>query len=111
MQVTVFAGEINLGVEIKPESEPILAQVADLLGANPELKLKIQGHTDNVGSRDENLKLSAERARSVVTYLVERHKVSSERLSSEGLGDTVPVADNRTEAGRAQNRRVELVKQ
>lgn len=94
---------------IKPESEPLLAEVVKLLGDNADLKLSIEGHTDNEGNPKSNLTLSQKRADSVKTYLV-RKGVNQSRLKSKGWGDTKPVADNRTEAGRAQNRRVELVK-
>jgi len=73
------------------------------------LKLEIQGHTDNVGAKDANLKLSRDRADSVKAYLVKGGVVAS-RLTTAGFGDAQPVADNGTEEGRAQNRRVVLVK-
>ena len=75
----------------------------------PEMKIEVGGHTDNVGSADANLKLSRERAQAVMAALAERG-VAAGRLTAKGYGQTVPVADNRTEDGRAKNRRVELVK-
>jgi len=78
--------------------------------SDPALKLEIQGHTDNVGAPAANLKLSPERAASVRAYLVASAGVAPARLTTAGLGDTKPIGDNKTEAGRAQNRRVELVK-
>jgi outer membrane protein OmpA-like peptidoglycan-associated protein len=95
---------------IKAESEPLLAEVVALLRGNPGLRLSIEGHTDNVGNAKANQTLSQKRAESVRKYLVEKG-VDGKRLSARGWGDTKPVADNRTEDGRAQNRRVELVKQ
>jgi len=94
---------------IKPESEPLLAEVVKLLSDNADLKLSVEGHTDNQGNPKSNLTLSQKRAESVKKYLTGKG-VDARRLSAKGWGDTKPVADNRTEDGRAQNRRVELVK-
>jgi len=69
--------------------------------------LKINGHTDNVGADDFNMKLSDGRAASVKNYLASKG-ISADRLESEGFGETMPVADNKTAAGRTQNRRVEM---
>lgn len=96
--------------EIKPESNGLLDEVAAMLKANPDLRLRIEGHTDNVGGAAANLQLSKGRAAAVKTALLARG-VAGERLAAEGYGDTRPVAGNATEDGRAQNRRVELVKQ
>ena len=95
---------------IRPESAAALAPVGELLRNDTALKLEIQGHTDNVGQPAANLKLSQDRAASVKTYLVSNFGIAAARLTTAGLGDTKPVADNMSEAGRAQNRRVELVK-
>jgi outer membrane protein OmpA-like peptidoglycan-associated protein len=94
---------------IKPESEPLLAEIATLLTSNPRLKLAVEGHTDSVGDKKANLGLSKKRAESVKKWLTGKG-VAAARLSAEGFGDGKPVADNRTEDGRAKNRRVELVK-
>lgn len=95
---------------LKAESSSALAPVGELLKSDAGLKLEIQGHTDNVGAAAANLKLSQERALAVKTYLIQTFGVSASRLTTAGFGDTKPVADNKTDAGRAQNRRVELVK-
>jgi OmpA-OmpF porin, OOP family len=95
---------------IKPESAGVLAVIADALKAEPDLKIEIQGHTDNVGAAAANLKLSQDRAAAVKAYLVQTGGVAAARLTTAGFGDTKPVADNKTDEGRAQNRRVELVK-
>jgi len=95
---------------IKDESKSELQAVADLLKAQPALHLEIQGHTDNVGTPSSNKALSDARAAAVKQYLVMNHSIAGDRLSTAGFGDTRPVADNNTEQGKAQNRRVELVK-
>ena len=95
---------------IKPESAAAIAPIGELLKSAPALKLEIQGHTDNVGTPAINLKLSQDRAAAVKAYIVSTFGVAQDRLTPAGLGDTKPVGDNKTEAGRAQNRRVELVK-
>jgi len=94
----------------KPESEKTLNEILDVLKAQPSLKLLIAGHTDSTSTAAHNLTLSQKRAEAVVSWLVE-HGTSAQRLAAKGFGDTQPVADNSTTAGRALNRRVELVKQ
>jgi len=95
---------------LKPESEPSLAQVKQLLDANPALALFVVGHTDTVGQLESNLKLSADRADAVVKALIGRG-ISATRLKSAGVGPYAPVAANTSDEGRARNRRVELVAQ
>ena len=95
---------------LKAESEKPLASVGELLKNDPMLKLEIQGHTDNVGTKESNLKLSKERTEAVKAYMVKNFAISADRLTTAGFGDTKPVADNKTEEGRGQNRRVELLK-
>jgi len=75
---------------------------------NPKIKVEIQGHTDSVGPDDFNLKLSQWRAESVRKYLIGRG-ITEDRMDPKGYGENVPIADNRTDAGRSQNRRVEFV--
>lgn len=96
--------------EILPESHETLKEVAELLRKYPELHLLIEGHTDNTGNFENNLKLSAQRAAAVKTYLVEISKIAASRLKTMGLGQSQPTTTNDTEAGRAKNRRVEIVK-
>lgn len=91
-----------------PESDAALAKAAAVLGSRPQISAEVQGHTDNVGSDDYNLRLSNARAASVMAWLTE-HGVSAARLSAKGYGELQPVAENSTDAGRARNRRVELV--
>lgn len=96
--------------EIKPESQPQLAAIADLLKNNPDLKLDILAHTDNQGGAGYNLKLSDMRAFAVVAELSLRYNIDRARLNPLGKGQGQPVASNADEAGRALNRRVELVR-
>jgi len=96
--------------EIKPESEPALAEMAKLLKNNASLNVFIVGHTDNTGTFEHNMKLSMDRATSVVNALVGKHGIAAPRLKAVGDGPTAPVASNDSEEGRAKNRRVELVK-
>jgi len=95
---------------IKPESTSTLAVIGDVLKSDAALKIEIQGHTDNAGAPAANLKLSLDRAASVKIYLVENFGIDPARMTTAGLGDTKPIADSQTEQGRAQNRRVELVR-
>ncbi len=93
--------------ELKPGSQVELETIVQLLKENAALKIQINGHTDNVGTTADNLKLSKDRAQSVVKYLT-AHAIDPMRLSFKGNGDTQPVADNATDEGRAKNRRTEL---
>lgn len=111
-KVTLYGIQFDFNqATIKPESETVLKEVGLLLQQQPDLKLRIQGHTDNVGKPPYNLELSKKRAESVKIYLVQNFQVDAARLTTEGFGDTKPIAKNDTEQGRAQNRRVELAKQ
>ncbi len=93
--------------DIKPESVSELDKLVGLLKDNPTLTIQINGHTDNVGSAADNLKLSKSRAESVVRYLVGKG-IPVSRLTAQGFGANVPVAGNNTEEGKARNRRTEL---
>jgi outer membrane protein OmpA-like peptidoglycan-associated protein len=95
---------------IRPESTPTLKEISAMLTEHADLKLSIEGHTDNVGSAASNLSLSEKRAAAVVKYLVDAGGIASTRLSSKGLGASKPAASNDTPEGRQNNRRVELVK-
>ncbi len=97
--------------DLKPESQAALQEVAKLLAGDPGLKLLVVGHTDSVGELEANLKLSRARAEAVVQALTQSHGVAAIRLKAQGAGPIAPVATNRTEEGRAKNRRVELVEQ
>jgi outer membrane protein OmpA-like peptidoglycan-associated protein len=93
---------------IQKQSFPLLDAIATVIGAHPEiLKLRVEGHTDASGKHDFNVALSDRRAKSVVAAIVKRG-IAAERLEGQGFGPDRPVADNKTKAGRAKNRRVEI---
>ena len=95
---------------IKPQSQAALTEVAKLLQGNPGLSVHVVGHTNMVGSLAHNMQLSQARAAAVVEALVAEHGIARDRLAPGGVGPLAPVAPNDTDAGRALNRRVELVK-
>lgn len=95
---------------LRPESTPTLKEIAEMLTSHPELRLRIEGHTDNVGDDAANQALSERRAASVKAWLMESAGVEGSRLESAGLGESKPAGGNDTPEGRQQNRRVELVK-
>ncbi len=94
---------------IKPESAGIIDQIVALMKSQPSLKLSIEGHTDSQGTPESNKTLSLNRAKAVIKAVSEGG-ISAARMSAVGWGQEKPVADNRTEEGRAKNRRVEIVK-
>ncbi len=95
---------------LKPESGPVLAEVAALLMQAAKLRLHVVGHTDNVGTFESNMTLSKARAATVVEALVKQHGIAANRLMPHGASSIAPVSSNNSESGRAKNRRVELVK-
>jgi OmpA-OmpF porin, OOP family len=97
--------------QLRPESRPVLKEIAGTMKQYGDLKILIEGHTDNVGSGASNLTLSEGRAAAVKAALVTEFGVNADRITTKGLGDTKPAVPNATAAGRAQNRRVEIVKQ
>ncbi len=96
---------------IKAESYAVLKSVADYLTENPEVKIKVVGHTDSQGEDAYNLTLSEKRAQAVILSLSEQFKIDKSRLTAIGKGETEPIDDNKTEKGRANNRRVEFIKE
>lgn len=92
---------------LQPVSDYALEILALIMTGNPEMRIAIQGHTDNIGNDEDNLKLSEDRAMAVYNYLINAG-ISSQRLSARGYGSTRPVNDNSTPEGRAKNRRVEF---
>ena len=103
--ITFMIGRADLA----PESEPILKEIYTLLDDHPDWRLRIEGHTDNTGTRAVNMLLSFRRASSVEKWLALKG-IKKSRLSVDGLGDVQPIADNSTDEGRSRNRRIELVK-
>lgn len=95
---------------VKPESNGTLKGIADVMNANPDVKVKIVGHTDSDGADDANLDLSKRRSASVKDALVKDFGIDASRLESDGMGETQPVAANDTPANKAINRRVEFLK-
>lgn len=109
-RVSVYGIQFDFNSDkLRPESTPTLDEIAKLLRAQPTLRLDVVGHTDNVGTAEYNRDLSLRRARSVAAALTAKYGVAAGRLHASGMGDSKPVADNAGEAGRARNRRVELV--
>jgi outer membrane protein OmpA-like peptidoglycan-associated protein len=97
--------------DLQPESRPVLKEIASTLKQHVDLRILIEGHTDNVGAPASNLALSDARAAAVKAALVTDFGVDGTRITTKGYGDTKPSVPNTTAAGRAQNRRVEVVKQ
>jgi outer membrane protein OmpA-like peptidoglycan-associated protein len=97
--------------KIKPQSKPTLDEIADVMKTNPDWKLNVDGHTDNIGGDAFNLDLSQKRAAAVKSVLVEQYHIAPERLTTAGYGASRPVESNDTMEGRARNRRVELSRQ
>ncbi|MFO8232837.1 MAG: OmpA family protein [Longimonas sp.] len=95
---------------IRPESTGTLTEIGRMLAENPDLRIRIEGHTDNVGDPEMNRALSDRRANSVMTYLMSEHGIDTDRLEAVGMGENEPMTDNDTEEGRQNNRRVELVR-
>ncbi len=109
--VAVYGIHFDTGKSvILPDSGQILGEIVKLLQQNPELKLRVEGHTDNQGNAAANQALSEKRAQAVVVWLT-THGIPAASLTAKGFGQAQPVADNATEDGRAKNRRVELAKQ
>lgn len=94
---------------IRPTSMSVIQSIAEMMEAHPELQLRIEGHTDNTGASEYNRKLSAARASAVKDALVAL-AIEPSRLQAQGFGEARPISHNKTESGRARNRRVEFVK-
>src|SRR5690606_26908505 len=96
--------------EILEESEPTLAEIANLMRKHPQWRLSLNGHTDSIASDSYNLELSRRRANATMRALVERYGVPEDRLTAAGSGESSPIDTNDTLEGRARNRRVELIR-
>ncbi len=108
-------GRVQIDIEfdsnksvVKPRYHQELKRIGDIMTANPEWKMVIEGHTDNVGGKDFNMNLSARRAEAVRAYIIEHFGVSNTHLTSKGYGMSKPIASNKTVVGRQKNRRVEV---
>ncbi|MCV2351436.1 OmpA family protein [Paucibacter sp. Y2R2-4] len=109
-RVDVYGFQFDTGKsQLKPESQSSLKELGRVLQDNPQLKIALVGHTDDVGGPEANLKLSEARARAVAEALSVSAGIAAERLSSRGAGQSQPVAANSDETGRAKNRRVEII--
>jgi OOP family OmpA-OmpF porin len=94
---------------VKPQYDEQVKKVADFMNTYPETTAVIEGHTDNVGKDDANVRLSTRRAESVKAYLIQKYGIAAGRLSAKGFGASQPVADNATPEGRQKNRRINAV--
>ncbi len=94
--------------DVDPACDRTMKYIAKILKDSPGFHVQVDGHTDNVGNSESNRKLSQNRAEAVVKYLVEKKGVDTKQLSAKGFGDSQPIADNKTAAGRAKNRRVDF---
>ncbi|MGB7054453.1 MAG: OmpA family protein [bacterium] len=97
------------GKALTIQSQTVLKMLAEVLRAEPNLMINISGHTDNTGSPSANLALSKERANQVKDYLTDNFDIAGDRIITQGLGSKDPIASNKTEDGRSENRRVEIV--
>lgn len=103
--ITFGTGANNKKLTVK--SNTALNQIVAIMNDNPSLKIRVEGHTDNAGNNDANMTLSADRADAVKAWLVSKG-ISEDRIKAEGFGETMPIADNNTAAGRTKNRRIEI---
>ncbi len=111
-RVAIYGIYFDTGkADVKPASDPALAEIVKMLKADANLRVYVVGHTDNTGPFANNVKLSQDRAASVVNVLMSKHGIAAARLTPFGAGPTSPVASNKTDEGKAKNRRVELVGQ
>lgn len=94
--------------EVDPACDKTMTAIAAIMTDYPGFHVQVDGHTDNVGKAEANMKLSQDRADAVVKYLVDKKGVVANRLSAKGFGDTQPIADNKSKAGQAKNRRVDF---
>jgi outer membrane protein OmpA-like peptidoglycan-associated protein len=96
--------------KIKPESTPSIKEIAAVIKDNPEIIVKIVGHTDSDGADDSNLDLSKRRAESVKNELIKTYSIDATRLETDGKGESQPIAPNDSGINKAKNRRVEFIK-
>jgi outer membrane protein OmpA-like peptidoglycan-associated protein len=108
--VDVYGINFDIGkATVKPESFPVIDQISSYLKEHPQMRIMVEGHTDNTGSAELNMTLSDKRAQSIKAEIVKRG-IDAGRLETIGFGASKPIADNKTAAGRTQNRRVTIKK-
>jgi outer membrane protein OmpA-like peptidoglycan-associated protein len=108
--IDIYGINFDIGKSIvKAESFPVVEQITNYLKKNPSVKIMIEGHTDNTGKDASNLTLSEKRAQSIKAEIVKRG-IDAGRMETQGFGASKPIADNKTAAGRTQNRRVTIKK-
>jgi outer membrane protein OmpA-like peptidoglycan-associated protein len=108
--IDIYGINFDIGKAIvKAESYPVVEQITNYLKENPSIKIMIEGHTDNTGNEASNLTLSEKRAQSIKAEIVKRG-IDANRMETQGYGASKPIADNKTAAGRTQNRRVTIKK-
>jgi OOP family OmpA-OmpF porin len=100
---------LNAQSDFKNSSISLLEKVKEIIKNTKRATVVVEGHTDSVGTKSANTKLSIERAKSIENFLTSDKSINTEHISIRGLGDTKPIASNRTAEGRAQNRRVDVV--
>jgi len=111
-KVDLYGFQFDTGKAVlRDGSKPTLQELGKVLQDNPSLSLEVVGHTDDVGGADANQRLSEARAAAVADALSRQYGIAAQRLKTRGVGQTVPLAANTSEAGRAQNRRVEIIAQ
>lgn len=109
-RVPVYGVYFDTGkADLKPQSRPVLNEIARFLKQNASTRLYVVGHTDDSGGYQNNLDLSDKRAAAVVADLIQHNGIDPARLMSRGVGPLAPLASNRTESGKSKNRRVELI--
>ncbi len=95
--------------EIDASFAPLMAKVDTAIGIFPQCRLTVEGHTDAQGNANRNLTLSEERAQKVKSYMIDVMRIPGFRIDAAGYGDTRPIASNKTDEGRARNRRIDLI--
>jgi len=106
LEISLYIDFLSGGFAVDPEFHEAIGEVASFMRQYPETTATIEGHTDNTGRMNSNMRISMKRAESVANYLVKRFKIDPKRLKAVGYGPKKPIANNRTPAGRRKNRRV-----
>lgn len=107
--MTFYLGYLPNETEVRNDFAAEMERMADFIKANPEKRFVIEGHTDSIGNDADNMKLSLLRAEKIRTYLSDKKGIPASLLEARGFGESNPIADNNTQEGRSQNRRVVIV--